>query len=267
VARNVRLAVATGLLLAALVLGLLYLGAAPFFALALLILLIAQGEFYLAARQAGHSPATALGLVGGALLLLGVFFKDESAAGIVLFLTLVFCFIWYLAMESRANLVTNIGVTILGLAYVPLLGSFVALMLSRPHDGRAVTIVAVGGAALYDVYAYAAGSRFGKTALAPAISPNKTREGALIATAGLLVTSALAAPLIGPWNVPQALVLGMLISVSAPMGDLFESLLKRGFGIKDMSAILPGHGGALDRIDAMLFTAPTVYFSLRLFGL
>lgn len=264
--RNLRLAIASGLTLAALVVGLLYLGAGPFFGLAFILILIAQGEFYLATRKAGHNPATALGLAAGGLLMIGVYFRGPPAAGVVLFLTLVFCVVWYMAVESRTNLTANVGITILGVLYIPLLGSFAALLASR-SDGRGVTIMALAGAALYDVYAYAAGSRFGRHPLAPSISPNKTREGAAIATAGIMITSLLAAPRLGPWSVGQAAFLGLFIAIAAPIGDLFESMLKRDLGVKDMGTLIPGHGGALDRIDAMLFVAPVVYFSLKLFGI
>lgn len=264
--RNLRLAIATGGSLAVLAAGLLYLGAEPFFGLAFVVILIAQGEFYHAVRKAGYQPATALGLVGGGLLLAGVFLKGESAAGIVLFLTSVFGFVWYLAMESRANAAGNLAITMLGVVYIPLLGSFAGLLATRP-DGRGVTIACLGLVILYDIAAFSGGRRFGKVPLAPSISPNKTREGALIAGGLVVAASTLFAPRLGPWNAGQACLLGIAVALAAPAGDLFESLLKRDLGIKDMGRLLPGHGGALDRIDAMLFVLPVAYFSLRLFGL
>jgi phosphatidate cytidylyltransferase len=75
------------------------------------------------------------------------------------------------------------------------------------------------------------------------------------------------APLVGPWNVAEAALLGALVCIVAPLGDLFESVLKRDLGLKDMGTILPGHGGVLDRIDAILFCVPASYLSLRLFNL
>lgn len=198
--------------------------------------------------------------------MLGVFYRGEAAAGIVIFLTVLSCFVWFLVHAPRGGVATDVVVTIFGVAYIPLLGSFAGLLAARPHDGRGVTMVALGGAALYDVLAYAGGSRFGRTPLAPAISPNKTVQGALIATAGIVAVTALLAPQLGPWTTAQAALVGLLIAVMAPAGDLFESMLKRDLGIKDMGSIFPGHGGALDRIDAMLFVAPAVYLTLRVFG-
>ena len=263
--RNLQVAIATGLTLAALVVGLLYLGAGPFFGLAFIVILVAQGELYMATKKAGYNPATALGLASGGVLMLGVFYKGLSAAGIVLFLTMTFCVVWYLAVEARSNLVVNFGITMFGVVYIPVLGSFAGLLASRA-DGRGVTIAALGAAAVYDVIAYAAGSRFGKTPLAASISPNKTKEGAVVAGICIIIVGALAGPHLGPWTAGQAALVGVAVAIVAPIGDLFESMLKRDMGIKDMGTLLPGHGGALDRIDAMLFVAPVVFLSLKLFG-
>jgi len=230
------------------------------------VIIVAQAEFYAAARRAGHHPATALCLVGGAVLLIAVYRRGEAAAALVLFLTLVACFGWFLAGRSQERALTNIAISMLGVFYIPLLGSFVGLLISRP-DGAGVTIVALGSAAVYDVYAYAAGSIWGKTPLAPSISPRKTREGAAVATVGIIATAVLVAPWLGPWTYGQAVLVGVFASIFSPLGDLAESMLKRDLRIKDSGAIMPGHGGALDRIDAILFSAPAVYLSLRIFGL
>lgn len=263
--RNAKLAILTGATLAALVVGLLYVGSEAFFGLAVIVIMLAQAEFYRATRGAGHNPAAALGLVGGALLLVGVFREGESIAGIVLAATLACTFVWYMALPTRKAVVTNVAVTMLGVAYIPLLGSFIGLLTVRP-DGRGVTIVAIGAAAVYDIFGYAGGSKLGRRPMAPSISPNKTWEGAAVATVATIGTMALVAPRLGPWSMLQAAILGAAVAVVAPVGDLVESMIKRDLGIKDMGTIFPGHGGALDRIDAILFVAPTVYLSLRLLG-
>ena len=276
--RNLRVAIITGVGLAALVLILIAIGPLPFFLLALVVLLMAQAEFYVSVRKGGYSPAGALGLVAGGVLLVGTFTRGEAAAGLVLFLTIVFSFVWFLAHEKRGSVLADISVTLLGVAYVPLLGSFVGLILRRglnegctvssiTCDGRGIVIAVIGAAALYDVFAYAAGSKFGKRAMAPRISPRKTIEGALIATVAMLIVGPPIASWLGPWNYGQAMVFVLLACVAATMGDLAESMLKRDLDIKDMGAIFPGHGGALDRLDAILFVLLAGYLTLRLFGL
>lgn len=264
--RNLKLAVLTGVTLAALVVGLLYVGAEAFFGLASVLILLAQAEFYRAGRNAGYNPATAVGLVGGGALLLGVFLTGGSAAGFVLFATLASCWVWYLSLQRRSGVVVNIAITMLGVVYIPLLGSFAGL-LARRADGRGVTIATIGATAVFDIFAYAGGSRWGRHLMAPAISPGKTWEGALAGALATVAIAGLAGPRLGPWSAGQAALLGGVIAVLAPLGDLMESAIKRDLGIKDMGTVLPGHGGALDRVDAILFAAPAVYFSLRLFGI
>lgn len=266
--RNLKLAIITGLVLASAVLGLLYLGPTPFFGLVVVILLIAQAEFYIAARRAGHDPAIALGLVAGGVMLIGAYARGEAAAGLVLALMFLFSFVWYVGLERRKRVLRDLAVTILGVAYVPLLGTFAALLLRRP-DGRGAVIAMIAATVLNDVLAYAGGSRFGKRPIAARISPHKTLEGFGVATLGTVVLAppAIALFSIGPWNYLEAVVLAVAISIVAPLGDLFVSLVKRDLGIKDMGTILPGHGGALDRIDGILMAAPVAFLTLRIFGL
>lgn len=263
--RSLKLAVVTGLVLAGMAVGLLILGPDPFMGFVVAMILLAQGEFYSITRKAGYDPATALGLVAGAVLLIGTYLRGETTGALVLFFVLVFSFAWYLASEDKTRIVGSLSITILGVAYPALLGSFVALLLKEYP--RPVLLAGLGATALYDVFAYAAGSRWGRTAFAPKISPKKTVEGAVVATVIIVVLTALIAPRLGPWNTYQAALLGFLVSVAAPFGDLFESLIKRDLGIKDTSRVFPGHGGALDRFDAILFAAPVIYLSLQIFGL
>ncbi len=110
---------------------------------------------------------------------------------------------------------------------------------------------------LTDTVAYLFGSRFGRTKLAPRLSPGKTREGALAGLCAGSLTSVVGAALFGlPLSLWLALPAGLLLSLIAQIGDLAESLIKRAVGIKDMGHLIPGHGGLVDRIDALLFTLP-----------
>lgn len=270
--RNLKLAIVTGVALAGTVVGLLAFDPRAFFALAAVLMLVGQGELYVAARKAGRAPAAALGLVAGAVLLAGVFLRGEQSAGLILFLTLLLSFVWYMASGTPgrggrvADPASEIAVTLLGVVYVPLLGSFAGLIALRP-DGRGVIVAMILATAVYDIAAYAGGSRFGRRRLAPTISPNKSVEGAICATVATLLVGTAGAVLLGSWSVAQAVLFSLLVCVAAPLGDLVESMIKRDFGIKDMGTLLPGHGGILDRIDALLFVAPATYLSLKAFGI
>lgn len=140
---------------------------------------------------------------------------------------------------------------------------------------RADNLIGDGGAALglawllmvlvstwmSDVFAYLVGRKWGRHKLIPHISPGKTREGALAGLLGGMFTGALSAYVFGvPIPLAVSMVVGLLIAFAAMIGDLSESLIKRNIDIKDMGAIIPGHGGLMDRIDALLFTVPLVFY-------
>lgn len=114
-----------------------------------------------------------------------------------------------------------------------------------------------------DTFAFAVGKMMGKVKLCPAISPGKTREGAIGGFVGTLAV-AIIFSLIFKFSVLHALAIGVIIGIMAPLGDLVESILKRVCGVKDSGNIIPGHGGVLDRFDSLLFAAPAMYVYLML---
>ncbi|MDQ4149712.1 MAG: phosphatidate cytidylyltransferase [Actinomycetota bacterium] len=252
--------------LAAAAAGLLVAGPEQFFGLVFVVVMLAQAEFYRAVRRAGHDPAVALGLVAGVMLMLTVYKRGEGGVPLILVALFACSFLWHRSLDPRRNVLAEVGITMLGVAYIPLLGSFAGLLALR-DDGRGVILVTLAAVAAYDVFAFAGGSLVGRTALAPKISPNKTWEGAAIATLATIAVTLALGPWLGPWSPRQSAILGAVIALVAPVGDLMESMIKRDLGIKDMGSIIPGHGGALDRIDAMLLAVPASYFSLELFGL
>ena len=158
-------------------------------------------------------------------------------------------------------------VAVAGLLYVPLLLAVLPLFkeAGRP-DWLVVTLCT---AFFSDTVAYFFGRFLGKTKLYPAVSPKKTRMGAL----GGLVGGVLATTVVGTvFLIPElpvhhAVLLGVLGSASGQIGDLVESMVKRTFGVKDSGAILPGHGGMLDRVDGLLFAGPAIYWYVALLGL
>lgn len=155
--------------------------------------------------------------------------------------------------------------TLAGALYVGLpLGALAAI---REQWGASVLLVLFLATVVSDTAQYYTGRSFGRRALAPAISPKKTVEGAV----GGVVATAVVLPWLGRWGLPQAAPLslalvGAALAVVGIVGDLFESQLKRAAGMKDSSGLLPGHGGMLDRIDSLLFTG-AVFFVLLESGL
>jgi phosphatidate cytidylyltransferase len=165
---------------------------------------------------------------------------------------------------ARPTTLSDMGVAIMVLAYIPFLGSFAVAIAAVPGGvwwvfAGVIIVVSV------DVAAYASGLSFGKHPLAPKISPKKTWEG----FAGSLIAAVLAGSLVGTLMLGQPLVVGVLLGLlllgSATLGDLVESLIKRDLGIKDISSWLPGHGGFLDRLDSMLPSMAMLYVLFQIF--
>jgi phosphatidate cytidylyltransferase len=121
--------------------------------------------------------------------------------------------------------------------------------------------------AAMDIGAYSVGRTWGRTALAPILSPNKSVEGLVGGIAACIGAAAVVGYLIDPFDLKSGLALGAVICLVAPVGDLAESMIKRSLGVKDMGAVLPGHGGILDRVDAFLFVLPAAWVLLQTIGL
>lgn len=260
--RNLPVAVATGLALAGLVFGTIFWHRFAFFVLVFAVLLVAQYELYGVLATRGWRPATPLGVATGAVLLVGAYWRGVEALSFGLVLGFVGAFLWYLVEERREGVTANIAATLLGVVYVPLFGAHVVLMRALP-DGIAITIAFIGLTAFYDIGAYAAGSLFGRHKIAPAVSPSKTWEGSAGATLFVFASALAIGPFLGPFDLSSAAMLAAATAVLAPLGDLAESLMKRDLDVKDMGHLLPGHGGILDRIDALLFVAPAAYWLVR----
>src|SRR5262249_46702840 len=181
----------------------------------------------------------------------------------VMFLTAAFALLWYLAGAGGDDSpVLGVASTMLVVGYVVVLGSFAALMLGAP-SGVGLLWGAVLTAVAYDVGAFFVGRSLGTRPMSNT-SPNKTFEG----LAGGWIAAVLAAVVImghiSPWSdigIGQKAMFGLVAAVAATLGDLCESLLKRDLGIKDMGTLLPGHGGVLDRFDALLFVLPATYYA------
>jgi phosphatidate cytidylyltransferase len=263
--RNMPMALLTAAVLAAAALISLAISRAAFAVVVGGIVLIGQAEVYAAMHRKGAQPATALGLVIGGLMMAAAYLKGEQAIVFFIALSLLLSFLWYVsaAPKARQNALGNIGGTLLGLIWVPFLASFVMLLLTQP-SGRALTLAVLGLTFLYDAAAFVVGSFWGSRALAPAISPKKSWEGLFAATVVTFAVSIALLPSIEPLTWGRSVGIGLVIALFAPLGDLFESFVKRDLSVKDMGSVLPGHGGIMDRIDSALFVLPAVFYFLRL---
>jgi CDP-diglyceride synthetase len=255
--------VVTGVVMAAG--GLLILNAGPGPASVLVSLIVALGVIELcgALRTQGYRPAGLVALLGSVGLVLGAYHSGESAFAAVVALVAPATLLWYLAGVTRARPAPGVASTFLVFGYVGIMGGFAGLILGL-RDGIGLLLGLVLCAVAYDVSGYLAGRRFGRRHIAPSISPNKTAEGLLAGMAGSVVIGFVLVGGISPWGRFSGLALGVVVAVMAPLGDLCESLLKRDLGVKDLGGLLPGHGGVLDRFDAMLFALPAVYYLIKL---
>ncbi len=202
-------------------------------------------------------PAVAVGLMG---VVGGGMWRGERGVMVAIVVTIAAIASWYLFGAERERPAANLAASFLSFGYPAIGAATAALLLNAPH-GLGLLMPAIVCTVAHDVFAYAGGRLVGRTHFTD-ISPNKTVEGLVIGILGSVAVSALLFGRLGwhPWTgYPQAIALGLVIGVAAPIGDLFESLLKRDLNIKDMGRLLPGHGGVFDRIDAMLLAVPATW--------
>ncbi|MDO5082198.1 phosphatidate cytidylyltransferase [Arachnia propionica] len=271
VGRNVPLAIGVGVaLMAALAVGLLWV---PWFFILLSALTLSLGVVevhHALARKGMHSQVrvivvgTAISVIGGyAVAELDLALAPTTVAMTCVAGTVLACLVARLLLGGVDGFIRDIAASALIIAWLPLMGIFVPLLMA-PEDGRLRIITVVLCVSASDTGAYAVGSLFGRNRMAPGISPSKTWEG----FAGSMFFAALIGTLCAlfilgsPWWL--GLVLGLAIAPAATLGDLVESLVKRDAGLKDMSSVLPGHGGVMDRLDSLLVAVPVGWLILHL---
>lgn len=166
----------------------------------------------------------------------------------------------FVAARGQARPSVSIAGTLLGVYWIGMAVTLAVLLRELPH-GKGVIIDILLGTFIGDTAAYIGGRLFGRRPLAPRISPRKTVEGLVIGALAAILTVLLAAQFQTNWLTQgHALLLGVTVAVMAPLGDLFESVIKRDAGAKDTGRLFGPHGGVLDRADAALFTISAAYF-------
>jgi phosphatidate cytidylyltransferase len=265
--RNLPAAIAVGVVLGGVAIGTLLFAPKGWLAVLAVAIPIATHEVVRRLREAGYAlPAIPLLIGGQAMIWLTWPYGTAGVLG-AYGGTIVVCMVWRLVgqglREQPVNYLRDISAAVLLATWVPLFASFSALLIFQDHGGgRVFTVIAT--VVFADIGGYAAGVLFGKHLMAPAISPKKSWEGLggslLFGITAAVVSVAFLMDKPAWVGVP----LGLMLVVTGVFGDLVESQVKRDLGIKDMGALLPGHGGLMDRIDAMLPSAVAGWIVLTL---
>jgi phosphatidate cytidylyltransferase len=248
------------------VIGLVYLGGWWLFALALVGGLLALHELYVMAREL--RPLVLGGYLGFVATLLGLQLGGVEWMLGGLLATFVLAFVVYGLGGVRQSATSSFGVTVLGVTWVGAGIGCLLLVRDIPEFGFWAVMAVLFTVFAADTGAFFVGRAFGRHRMAPAISPKKSWEGFVGGVAAAIGTSfvILYKDRDDFLTIPESLVLGLVIALAAVLGDLFESAVKRDLEVKDSGRVLGGHGGALDRLDSLLWAGPAAYFTILAFG-
>jgi len=258
--RNLPVAIGVGAVLGALGLIALLTRKEVFVALASVAIVLAVWEICIA-FGAKRVTVPVIPLAVGALgMLVSAYVAGEEGLLVSFTLTAFGMLLWRI-IDGVEGAVRDVAASVFAAAYVPFLAGFALLMLAQP-DGRYRVLAFLAVCAASDIGGYALGSLAGRHPMAPTISPKKSWEGLIGSVLACLVVAVPMVTLLlaGPWW--AGALLGVAMALTATLGDLAESLLKRDLGIKDMGWMLPGHGGVMDRLDSLLISAPVAYLLL-----
>jgi phosphatidate cytidylyltransferase len=252
--------------------------------LAIMLFLTSAGlvEFYGMVARLGLQCYPKWGQFGGLLLLIATFVyvsgwfglaarpsrvNDFETSAFILFV-LGLCILQFMSRHTTAGIIA-ISTTLFGLMYVPWLLNFIQKInfFGGGVEGNYYVLYFVLVTKFSDCGAYAVGSLIGKRKMIPRISPGKTWEGfggaVVVSTGASIAFAHLAGAHLKGMTLPHAVILGVILSTAAVVGDLIESLFKREAGLKDSGHLFPGIGGILDLLDSLLFNAPLMYLYLR----
>jgi len=233
-----------------------------FFLLLEFAIFIGLYEFYRMIEKGGLGCYKWAGIILGILLSAAIFKGTYinlviAASVIILFIIRIF------EGNTSDNTFSYVSNTIFGIVYVSFLMSYLGVIRASGDNGRELIFFVLLITWMGDTTAYYGGKGFGKHKLAPAISPKKTVEGAIIGLIGSIVGAIIAKSWFLDISILNAIAAGILIGVFGQFGDLSESIIKRNLQVKDSGGIIPGHGGILDRVDSLLFSAPVFYYYYR----
>jgi phosphatidate cytidylyltransferase len=233
------------------------------------VALLGVRELFEMSERNGYRAFRPIGYLATAVLAAS-FYPGSPPAGWVVMGLLVLAGLAAVGRGAPGRETTaDVAITVLGPLYAGLLiGTVVGLRVTLPEtSGRHWVVFLLAVIMLGDTGAYYVGKSLGKRRLAPSLSPNKTVEGFIGGIAASLLAAVAAARLLLPdVDLLHAAILGAVLSLLGVVGDLFESLLKRAAGVKNSSALMPGHGGVLDRLDSLYFSAPALLFYVRHLG-
>lgn len=261
--RELGVAIGVGVALAAAIVASLVIYRPAFLAIVVVAVLISVWELSRALGGVRVRPPRVPLFLGSCAMIAVAWLSGPGGLAVTTVLTVLAVIIWRLS-DGPVGYFADASTAVLITLYVPLLAGFAVLML-RPEDGVTRIVVFVATVVCSDVGGYAAGVFLGRHPLAPSVSPKKTWEG----LGGSVLACAVAGTLLmdrameGQWW--QGALYGVAIALTATLGDLGESILKRDLGIKDMGTLLPGHGGLMDRMDSLLPSAAVAYLLLTHF--
>ncbi|MFX4285230.1 phosphatidate cytidylyltransferase [Janibacter sp. G349] len=260
--RNLPVAIATGVALGGVAAGSLALHPVAFLVVVCVAMVVAVWEMRQALSEGGLYAPFAPVAIGAVSMTVAAYVRGAEALVFAAALTLVATLIWRVA-DGLAGALRDVGAGALILLYPCLLAGFAAMMLAEPQ-GQWRIFVFILITIFSDIGGYAFGVLFGKHPMAPKLSPKKSWEGFAGSVISCAAVGAIAIPLTldGAWW--QGAILGALTAPVATIGDLIESSLKRNLGIKDMSNILPAHGGLMDRLDSLVLVIPLMWVALRI---
>jgi phosphatidate cytidylyltransferase len=267
-----------------LIIGLVYAGVLPVAFLTAAAIVVALLELYAALQRSGYQPRRLTGVLSSLLLCGAATLQSlmptlaNDWIGLALAASLLLALVAELFRHNHAGSLEGWTLTFACACYtswllshyvllrglqIPLEGGWLAFLHIPPGAAWVFLVLAITW--VDDTMAYVVGSRWGRHRMAPSLSPKKSWEGAAGGFVASVLMALLAVPLLGlPLSYPAAALLGIAGGIAGQLGDLVESLIKRQIGTKDMGRMIPGHGGMLDRLDSMLFTAPVLYYLILL---